>query len=371
MKFNISSKTLMSHLSAVSKVVNSKNSISILDNFLFELSGDELVITGSDSDTTLKTRIGVNNAEGQGKFAVNVKRLNDLLKELPEQGLSFEINDDTFEINIFYMNGKFNFIGIDGNEFPQKALNDSDSRTFVIPAKEIVKGISQTIFAVGSEDLRPVMMGILWDIKPDHIVFVASDTHKLVRYKNNRAAAGLEASFILPTKPASVIANVFAKEEGNVAITIDSKCATFTTEEFTLNCRFVNGKYPKYNSVIPVENPNQLSIDRETLLAAIRRVAVFASQGGLIKFEFRANEIFLKAEDIDYSTLAEETIPCDYAGDNIIMGFNKNRIIEVLDNINNDTVVLKMSDSTRAGIFEPEKQEDDEDLLVLLMPMMI
>ena len=159
MIFNISSKNLMSHLSAVSKVVNSKNSISILDNFLFELNGDELVITGSDSDTTLKTRLTVNNAEGKGKFAVNVKRLNELLKELPEQGLKFEINDDTLEINIYYMNGKFNFIGIDGNEFPQKALNDSDSRTFAIPAKEIVKGINQTIFAVGSEDLRAVMMG--------------------------------------------------------------------------------------------------------------------------------------------------------------------------------------------------------------------
>ena len=180
MKFNISSKNLESHLSAVSKVVNSKNSISILDNFLFELSGDELVITGSDSDNTLKTRLMVNDAEGSGKFAVNVKRLNELLKALPEQGLKFEINDDTLEINIYYMNGKFNFIGIDGREFPQKALNDSDSRTFAIPAKEIVKGINQTIFAVGSEDLRAVMMGILWDIKPDHIVFVASDTHKLV-----------------------------------------------------------------------------------------------------------------------------------------------------------------------------------------------
>ena len=235
MKFNISSKNLESHLSAVSKVVNSKNSISILDNFLFELSGDELVITGSDSDNTLKTRLMVNDAEGSGKFAVNVKRLNELLKALPEQGLKFEINDDTLEINIYYMNGKFNFIGIDGREFPQKALNDSDSRTFAIPAKEIVKGINQTIFAVGSEDLRAVMMGILWDIKPDHIVFVASDTHKLVRYKNFRAQTDLEASFILPTKPASILANIFAKEEGNVAITIDSKCATFTTEEFTLN----------------------------------------------------------------------------------------------------------------------------------------
>ena len=371
MKFNISSKNLESHLSAVSKVVNSKNSISILDNFLFELSGDELVITGSDSDNTLKTRLMVNDAEGSGKFAVNVKRLNELLKALPEQGLKFEINDDTLEINIYYMNGKFNFIGIDGREFPQKALNDSDSRTFAIPAKEIVKGINQTIFAVGSEDLRAVMMGILWDIKPDHIVFVASDTHKLVRYKNFRAQTDLEASFILPTKPASILANIFAKEEGNVAITIDSKCATFTTEEFTLNCRFVAGRYPRYNSVIPEDNPNQLSIDRETLLAAIRRVSVFASQGGLIKFEFRANEIFLKAEDFDYSTLAEETIPCDYNGDNIIMGFNKTRIIEVLDNINHDTVILKLSDASRAGIFEPEKQEEGEDLLVPLMPMMI
>ncbi|MGM9802711.1 MAG: DNA polymerase III subunit beta [Muribaculaceae bacterium] len=371
MNFNISSKTLMHHLSSVSKVVNSKNTITILDNFLFDLKGEELIITASDSDTTLKTRIVVNEAEGEGKFAVNAKRLNELLKELPEQGLKFEIDETTFEINIYYMNGKFNFVGIDGNEYPQKALNDSESQTFAIPAEEVVKGINQTIFAVGTEDLRPVMMGILWDIKPDEIVFVASDTHKLVRYKNYRTQTGLEASFILPTKPASIVANIFAKESGNVAITIDSKCATFTTDDYTLNCRFVNGRYPKYNSVIPVDNPNQLSIDRETLLAAIRRVSVFASQGGLIKFEFRHNEIFLKAEDIDYSILAEETIPCDYNGDNLIMGFNRTRVIEVLDNINSDTVTLKLSDSSRAGLFEPEKQLEQEDLVVLLMPMMI
>ncbi len=371
MRFNIPSKVLSTHLNAVSKVVNSKNSISILDNFLFVLNENELVITGSDQETTLTTVVPVLESEGEGKFAVNVKWILDLLKELPDQALTFEINDDNLEINIFYLNGKFNFIGINGDEFPQKENIEEANVTMVLPSAEIAKGIDQTIFAVGVDDLRPQMMGILWDIKPNEITFVASDTHKLVRCINSAVVPGIESSFILPTKPASILRNILQKNEGEVKLSIDSTSATFELSNYTMNCRFVKGKYPNYNSVIPTDSPFSLIVERQSLLNAVRRVAVFANGGGLVKLEIHSEEIRLKVLDMDFSTSAEETVACDYKGEDMIIGFNSARIIEVLNNISADTILAKFSGPSRAGIFLPLEQKDNEDILVLIMPMVI
>lgn len=371
MRFNIQSKTLFARLSAVSKVVSSKNTISILDNFLFALDEGKLVVTGSDQENTLTTTMPVSDAEGSGKFAVNVKYLLEALKELPDQSLTFEINDNNYEINIHYQNGNYNFIGINGNEFPQKQPSDEPAVNLEIDAKEISKALSRTIFAVATEDLRPVMMGVLWDIKPEGIVFVASDTHKLVRYTNSKIKTGHEASFILPTKPATILMNFLTKTEGNVKIVLETSNATFITDDYTLNCRFLNGKYPNYNSVIPKNNPFRLTADRICLLNAVKRVSVFASVGGLIKFDLRDNAILLKSQDVDFSTSAEEMVGCDYNGDSMTIGFNDARMIEVLNNITDDNVVIELSDPSRAGVFLPAEQENDEELLILLMPMMI
>ncbi len=371
MKFNIQSKLLLSHLSAVSKVVNSKNKLSILDNFLFSLEGDNLVITGSDQETTLMTHVEVQDAEGGGKFAANVKVLLDMLKQLPDLALAFDINDENLEINIKYLNGKFNFIGINGNEFPTKAAPEDEPQKFTLPVKKVVDGLQHTLFAVGVDDMRPVMMGVFWDIKPSEIVFVATDTHKLVRFRELNTATGIESSFILPTKPASILSSILEKEEGNINITIESKSATFETANYTLTCRFVNGRYPNYNSVIPSASQYSISIDRMTLLNALRRVSVFTSSSGLVKFELKPGEIFMSTQDVDYSTSAEEKIACDYNSDELSIGFNDSNIIDVLNNINSETVTLKLMDASKAGIFVPVEQEEDCDLLILLMPMML
>lgn len=371
MKFNIQSKQLLSRLQAVSKVVNSKNTISILDNFLFNLEGNKLVITGSDQETTLTTNIEVQDAEGSRKFAANAKVLLDLLKELPDLGLEIDVNDENLEINIKYLNGKFNFMGINGNEFPQKAKTDEEPKKFTLPVEKVVRGIQHTLFAVGEETLRPVMMGIYWDIKPEEIVFVASDTHKLVRYTEKGISTGLEQSFILPTKPASILSSILDKKDGDIVITLDSKSATFETDDYSLTCRFVNGKYPNYNSVIPQNNQYCMTIDRLSLLNALRRVSVFASAGGLVKLDLKSNEVFMSTQDVDFSTSAEEKTQCEYDGEAMVIGFNDENIIEVLSNINSDEIKVMLLDPSRAGIFLPVEQKDDEDLLILLMPMMI
>jgi DNA polymerase-3 subunit beta len=215
------------------------------------------------------------------------------------------------------------------------------------------------------------MMGIYWDIKPEEIVFVASDTHKLVRYTEKGISTGLEQSFILPTKPASILSSILDKKDGDIVITLDSKSATFETDDYSLTCRFVNGKYPNYNSVIPQNNQYCMTIDRLSLLNALRRVSVFASAGGLVKLDLKSNEVFMSTQDVDFSTSAEEKTQCEYDGEAMVIGFNDENIIEVLSNINSDEIKVMLLDPSRAGIFLPVEQKDDEDLLILLMPMMI
>ncbi len=371
MKFSISSKLLLSHLSTVSKVVNTKNTISILDNFLFCLEGDKLIITGSDQETILTTTVEVAFAEGEGSFAVNVKSLLDLLKEIPDQPLEFTI-DENYAIELKYLNGHFDFSGIDGNEFPQKESLGEVAESIVMPVKELRESIDYTLFAVGTEEMRRIMMGIYWDIKEDNITFVASDTHKLVRFENTRLKPGITSSFILPSKPASILNGIIGKnDDDDVKITFDTKSATFETGNFTLTCRFINGRYPNYNSVIPQNNPFVISIDRISLLNAVKRVSVFSSAGGMVKFDISENQLKLTAENLDFMKKAEETVACDYKGENMSIGFNDEKLIEILTNINSDIVIIKLLDPTRAGIFLPDSQPEGENLLMLLMPMML
>lgn len=371
MKFTIPSKTLLTHLSAVSKVISSKNTIAILDNFLFTLKENVLIVTGTDQENTITARMELVEAEGEGSFAVNVKRMLELLKELPDQGLVFEVNDSNYEIHLQYLNGDYKFVGIDGNEYPQKETSLADKLEMMIPAVEITKSMEKTVFAAGTDPLRPIMMGILWDIKPNEIVFVASDTHKLVRYINSRIAPGFEGSFILPSKPAGILSSILSKETADVKVTLDSKSVAFETETYTLVCQFINGKYPNYNAVIPQNNPYEIIVDRAMLLNAIKRVAVFATDGGLVQLEIAAGKIFIKAQDLEYSTSAEECLTCEYSGSDLVIGFNKDKIIEVLNNISVDNIIFRISDPARPGLFLPVEQMEKEDWLVLLMPMMV
>lgn len=372
MKFNIPSKQLLTRLNAVSKVISNKNAYAILDNFLFELEAERLTITGSDMETRMTTSLDVPGAEGNGKFAIDVKRMLNLLKELPDTAMTFDVNEDTMEVNITYLNGKFNAMAFNGDEYPLKSQSGSDTFSFKLTEKDIYDGIQHTIFAVGTDDMHPQFMGIYWDIFPDGITFVASDSHKLVRYRKTEVAPNTERNFILPSKPASILSGILDKNsKDEVNVTIDETSATFEAKDYMLTCRFINGRYPKYNAVIPENNPYSINVDRMTLLNALRRVSVFAAVGGLIKFDLTADAIMLTSQDLDHSTSAEETIQCEYDGEPMVMGFKNVDIIEVLNNLNSETVTIKLLDPARAGIFLPSEQEQGEDLLILQMPMMI
>lgn len=374
MKFNVSSKTLYTYVSAVSKVINSKNALTILNNFLFELSDNTLTVTASDLENTLVAHMEVMDAEGEGRFCVDARRLVDLLKEMPDQGLEFNINDQNLSVELTYATGNYSFIALNGSEYPS---NEADSEapdanfSFVCPTEQVLKGIDNTLFAVGNDDLRPQMMGILWDIKPDGIVFVSTDTRKLVRYRNNMSEPGQEGSFILPVKPATVIKNVFAKEEA-IKITVEPKSVTFESPSYRFNCRFIKGNFPDYNRVIPQNNPYVVTLDRQQFLTAIRRVAVFVDQGhGLVKFRINADKLTMKATDNNFCTSAREEVPCDFTGNDMVIGFSAPYLIEIINTISTENILLKLSDPSRPGVFVPAEQGADSDLLMLLMPMTV
>ena len=372
MKFIVSSTALLSHLQAISRVINSKNSMAILDNFLFRLEGNTLTMTASDQETTMTTEIEVLEAEGQGLFAVSAKILLEPLKELPDQPLTFEINDENLEIFLYFQNGKYNFIGVNGDEYPQKSPLSADAKTLQMPAQVLLNGLNRTLFATGDDELRPIMNGIYIDIHPEDIIFVASDSHKLVRCKNDSIQSGLTSSFILPKKPATLLKNILPKESDDVSITFDDKNAVFTLSNFVLNCRLIEGRYPNYASVIPQNNPNRIIVDRAVFVNVLRRVSVFSDQASnLVKLQLRDNQIQVSAQDIDFSTSAEENVSCNYTGDPMGIGFKSTFLIEILNNISSQEVTIELSDPSRAGLILPVENQPNEDLLMLLMPMML
>ncbi len=372
MKFIVSSTALLSHLQAISRVINSKNSMAILDNFLFRLEGNTLTMTASDQETTMTTQVELLEAEGEGLFAVSAKILLDPLKELPDQPLTFEINDSNLEIFLYFQNGKYNFIGVNGDEYPQRPAMSEDAKRFILPSQTLLQGINRTLFAADDDELRPIMNGICFDIYPEKIVFVASNRHKLVRLNSLSITPDTTATFILPKKPANLLKNILPKESGDVTIEFDDKNARFTMSGFVLDCRLIEGKYPNYESVIPQNNSNRLVVDRALFVNVLRRVSVFSNQASnLVKLLLHDNQMHVSAQDIDFSTSAEETIACNYSGDKMSIGFKSTFLIEILNTISSQEVIIDLSDASRAGLVLPLENEEKEELLMLLMPMML
>jgi len=373
MKFVVSSTELLKHLNAISRVISSKNTLPILDNFLFRLEGKFLSVTASDLETTLITTMELDHSEDDGLVALPAKILLDTLKEFPEQPLSFQLDADTMGMSILSANGKFAIPGQNGEEFPNQPTLNPEHCTINVPHDVMLNGINKTLFATADDELRPVMNGINIEISPVEMTFVASDAHKLVRYKRTDAKSENEASFILPKKPASLLKNLLPKEDFDVVLEFDEKNAIFQLTGFKMVCRLVEGRYPAYNSVIPVNNPNKLVIDRVEFYNTLRRVSVFANQASnLVRLKLTASELIVSAQDIDFAISAVEKIKCDFDGQEMEIGFKSTFLIEILSNLTSTDVKMMLSDPSRAGLLLPAEQEfEQEDVLMLLMPMMI
>lgn len=373
MKFNVPSKALYSFVSSVSKVINSKNAITALNNFYFDLSDGMLEIKASDTENTLIGRILVTEVEGEGSFCIDARRMVEMLKEMPDQGITFEIDDTSLEVTVKYANGFYNTVAIPGNEYPVVDIYDENEECikFTAPIKEVIAGIDRTLFAVSSDDMRPQMTGILWDIKPDRIIFVATDTRKLVRYTNTLITPESEGSFILPYKPASVIRTVFAGEEP-LHVRVTNKSVQFATNDYTFDCRLIKGNYPDYNRVIPARNPYTMTVERAAFLTAVRRVNAFVdANNGRITFNISSDKIVMRAQDSSYNTSGEESVPCTFDGGDMTIAFSGPFLIEILQTLPTDDIEIHLADQSRTAVFVPSENVPGTDLLILLMPMHI
>ncbi len=372
MKFVVSSTDLLNHLQAISRVISSKSSLPILDNFLFNIDGNNLTITASDIEVTMTTNLDiVNDAEG-GRVAVPSRILLDTLRKIPEQPLTFNINNDSFAVEITTDKGKFNLVGQNADEYPKvPTLDENKASKVVMGADVLLTGINKTFFATADDELRPVMNGILFELSPEHLTFVASDSHKLVRYRRTDVTTEYEASFILHKKPASLLKNVL-KDGSNISIAFDDKNAMFTTPLYTMVCRLIEGSYPAYSAVIPQDNPNKISVDRVEFYNTLGRVSLFSNQGtNLVKLKITNGQMVVSAQDLDFSISAFEMLSCTYEGMDIEIGFKSNFLADILNNMDSCDVVLELSDSTRAGLLVPVDKDENEDELMLIMPMMV
>ena len=369
MKFIVSSSQLLRQLQVLGGVINSNNTLPILDNFLFEISENQLKVSASDLETTM-TAVVVIESDSKGSIAISARLLLDTLKTFPDQPLTFKTEGDSI-IEISSDQGKYDMAYFGGDEFPKSVSLQSPSKT-IVPSNVLATAISKTIFAAGNDDLRPVMSGVFFQFSTDNLTFVATDAHKLVKYTRTDVTADKTAEFIMPKKPLNLLKGVLGGEE-DVVIEYNDANAKFTFENFVLICRLIDGKYPNYEAVIPKENPNKLTVDRASFQNSVRRVSIFSSKTThQIRLKMAGTELNISAEDLDFSNKADERLSCDYQGDDMQIGFNSRFLSEMLSNLTSSEVLIEMSLPNRAGILTPiDGTDEGERITMLVMPVML
>lgn len=369
MKFIVSSGELLKQLQMVGGVINSSNTLPILDNFLFELNQNKLKISASDLETTITTELEI-ESESEGSMAVSARLLLDMLKTFPNQPLTFKAEENTLEISS--SQGSYDMAFFDGEEFP-KPIHLENPNKVVVPGQVLATAISKTIFAAGNDDLRPVMSGVFFQFSPENLTFVATDAHKLVKYSRTDVTSDSVAEFIMPKKPLTLLKNVLATADDEVTIEYNESNARFVFGDMALVCRLIDGKYPNYEAVIPKENPNKLTVDRLTFLNSSKRISIFSSKTThQIRLKMAGTDLHISAEDVDYSNKAEERLICDYQGDDMQIGFNSRFLIEMLNSLSSKEVSIEMSLPNRAGILTPvDGVEEGEHITMLVMPVML
>ncbi len=367
MKFVVSSTSLSARLQAVSKVITPKNEMPIRGNILFQVEGKRLTLTASDDNNTVKAELEIESGDGDFAFTVPAPYLLEIMGKFPEIPLTFDVGDLN-KIQLTSENGKYQLVGTPADEYPQmKAMNAPS--TFTMPPETLFRAISKTVFATAESDLRPIMSGICFSLNGEKLECGTTDSQQLVRYINT-GTKGEEATFVLPRKPAGILKDILSKEKDDVKITFDENSACFALSSYTLICRLLEGKYPNLNSVIPNEAPNKLTVDTESFISAINRVAVCSdSATHLIKLDLKPTEMTISAQDYDHLTFATETIACLYEGEPAPLGLKAPLLLRMLSAIDAPEVILAMGGGARAVLISPSENKENEDLLMLLMPM--
>ncbi len=370
MRFIVSTSTLLKHLQAVSGALSTSAVLPILENFLFEIKAGNLVISATDLQTSMTTALTVESKE-EGRIAVPSKILLETLKTLAEQPISFLVDEETFAIEISAGDGKYKLSGENGNDFPRIPTVE-EAASVNLPASVLAEAINKTIFAVSTDELRPAMTGVFCQLSTQDLTFVATDAHKLVRYKRKDAKAEAETSFILPRKALMLLKTALPTDDGNVSIEYNATSAFFKFSNINLVCRLIDERYPDYQAVIPQDNPNKLTLERSLFLNCLKRVVIFANKSThQVRLKITGSELNISSEDLDFANEAHERIGCQYEGEDMEIGFNAKFLIEMLGNIQGDEITIEMSSPNRAGLLSPTIKDDKEDILMLVMPVML
>lgn len=372
MRITLSSAVLSNRLITLSKVLNSKNSLQILDCILFEVNDGMLTLTASDKENEMTTQVELDEADSNGRFAINSRTIIDSVKDLPEQPITLEVDMNSYTVKLSFQNGGYSFTAQNADEYPKTEEINGEVTTITLQAQILSDNISRTLFATANEEIRPVMNGVFFDLMQDNLAIVASDGHKLVRNKLLGISADTPVSFILPKKPATLLKSVLPHDESECTITFGARNAKMTFASGSLTCRLIEGRYPNYASVIPTDNPCRLTIDRRALLGSVKRILPFASESSQsIRLRLGMGEVEASSEDIDFATSAKETIVCDYNGTPMSIGFKGPSLVEILNSLTSDEVELELADPSRPCLILPTEQPEGQDILMLIMPMLL
>ena len=372
MNFIVSSSYLLKNLSSISGVITSNPVVPILENVLFEIENGNLLITASDLQTSVMVELQVESKEN-GSVAIPAKILIDTLKNLPEQPVTFSIDQNNYNIEINSDNGRYKLAGENSADFP-KVPEISDGYSFTVNANTLALAIGNTIFSTSTDELRPAMTGVFFRLSSNSCTFVSTDGHRLVKYiRTDISGDEVDHDMIIPRKSLNLLKTIIPSDDKNdINIEFNASNAFFSNDNIKLVCRLIDERYPDYENVIPSDNSNSIEVDKSEILSSLKRISIYANKTtNQVRLKVSGSEILISAEDLDFSNEANERISCEHDGDDIEIGFNAKFLIEILSNIHSDKVIFKLSEPNRAGLVLPEDIEDEEDLTMLVMPVML
>ena len=370
MRFIVSSSALLKQLSAINGVITTNPVVPILENFLFEIEGGQLTITASDLQTSMITALEV-EAKESGSIAVPAKILMETLRNLPEQPVTFSIDADTYSVEINSDNGRYKLAGENATDFP-KVPTVTDGYTVNITSDVLGKAITNTIFATSNDELRPAMTGVYLNLNDSNTTFVATDGHRLIRYRRVDIVSDMDNSMIIPRKALNLLKTTLPGESTPVSVEYNVSNAYFKFDQIQMICRLIDERFPDYENVIPVDNQNKMVIDRLEFLSSLKRIAIYANKTThQVRLKITGSELLISAEDLDFSNEANERLSCDHDGEDIEIGFNARFLLEMLTNLNSKEVTLQLSAPNRAGLILPNESDEEEDVLMLVMPVML
>jgi DNA polymerase III subunit beta len=369
MKFIVSSSALLKQLQHIAGVINANTVLPILEDFLFEVEKNKLTVVATDLETVMRVQLEI-EAKDSGKVCIPAKILIDSLKNIPDQPLTFNI-DKNFGVEITSDNGKYKVMGENPDNFPKEPVAD-DTTSFTMPATALVTAISKTLFAVSNDDLRPAMTGVYFELDKKFVQFVATDAHRLVRFKRTDVKAPKGDSFIVPRKPLNLLKAAIPDSDEEITISYNSNHLFIKHGTTQMSCRLIDARFPDYKVVIPTDNPYRLIVSKADFQSALRRVSIFSNKStNQVALTITGSQLELKAQDVDFSFEGDEKMKCQYDGEDLTIAFNAKFLIEMLSASDGEEIKMELSTPTKAGIIKPTEASDNEEMMMLVMPLMI